>query len=166
MSETRNGRRQMSEPESSLRARVLAASAGALLIVATSLFAGCVSYPSTASVSVQRQMPQERTLEEKMEPKGPLGQARNGGVRRERAMREIDLQYRAELGVFEVVDWPDHYHDGDRYLRWNAGRWESNAELSGRWRPVSASELPSGLRNQYMAGSAEPNPTPPASSDD
>jgi hypothetical protein len=129
--------------------RTWARELGVPLCVLAAFGLGCLSYPSGSSVRVQRETKTgERTLEDKL-AQGPPPHAPAHGRRRNATVREIDMVYRSELGVFVVLDYEDHYHDGERYLRWNAGVWETNAEFRGRWAPLAEAELPPGLRKKY-----------------
>ena len=57
----------------------------------------------------------------------------------------VELVFDNNLGVYVVVGYPDHYHDGKRYYRWARGQWQMSARLDGVWLTVSTREVPTSL---------------------
>lgn len=63
----------------------------------------------------------------------------------------VELSFDSDLGVYVVVDLPDHYFWDGYYLRIEDGRWYASTELGGRWSPRSLRSLPPGLRKKHAA---------------
>jgi len=63
---------------------------------------------------------------------------------------EAGLVFDAALGVYVVVDVPDHYFWDGVYLRVENGRWYSSVDLDGgHWEPRSEAKLPPGLAKRH-----------------
>ncbi len=60
-----------------------------------------------------------------------------------------DLRYDVNLGVYLVVDRPNHYYYHDNYYRYDAGRWYYSHDLNDRWRTYDERKLPPGLAKKY-----------------
>jgi hypothetical protein len=60
-----------------------------------------------------------------------------------------ELVYDSGLGVYVVVGYPGHYHDGHRYYRKLDGRWWVSPDLHGRWVVISTKQIPPGLRGKH-----------------
>ncbi len=60
----------------------------------------------------------------------------------------VELVFDDNVGVYVVVGYPDHYHDGKRYYRWAGGQWQVSTRLDGVWLTVSTREVPSGLHGK------------------
>lgn len=71
----------------------------------------------------------------------------------------VDLVFDAGLGVYVVVDLPDHFYWEGRYLRVEGDTWYASVRLDDGWEPVSASSLPPGLRKK-AAKAAKPKGHP------
>jgi hypothetical protein len=72
---------------------------------------------------------------------------------------DVELTFDSGLGVYVVVDLPNHYYWDGTYLRIEDGRWYASAELGGDWSPRSESALPPGLRKK-QAGHGPPGSHP------
>ena len=75
-----------------------------------------------------------------------------------------DMIYDSRLGLYVVLGYPDHFHDGKRYYRRLDGRWQHSAELHQGWSEVRLGEVPQAL----LAGSPperSPSPASPAKHD-
>lgn len=56
------------------------------------------------------------------------------------------LRFDSRLGVYRVVDLPDHFYLGGRFYRQSDGAWEGAASLEGPWTEIAPRRLPPGLR--------------------
>ena len=63
--------------------------------------------------------------------------------------RNVEVFFDSQLGVYVVVDTPDHYYWNGHYLRIEDGRWHASTELEGEWIARSSNSLPPGLRKKY-----------------
>ena len=75
-----------------------------------------------------------------------------------------DMIYDSRLGLYVVLGYPDHFHDGERYYRRLDGRWQRSAQLHEGWAEVRLGEVPQAL----LAGSPRdrsPAPALPAKHD-
>jgi len=71
----------------------------------------------------------------------------------------LELVFDSQLGVYVVVDIPDHYYWDGYYLRIDDRGWYASTELEGRWAPRSSGSLPPGLRKKYAKhGKAKQHP--------
>jgi hypothetical protein len=64
----------------------------------------------------------------------------------------VQLVFDSRLGVYVVVDLPDHYFWDGFYLRVEDGRWYASVSLDGGWEPRSVKSLPPGLRKKVARG--------------
>jgi len=63
---------------------------------------------------------------------------------------EVAIEFDSALGVYVVIEHPDCYWDGKRYLRWTGYRWEASVDFDGRWTVVASnSDVPPGLRKKH-----------------
>ncbi len=60
--------------------------------------------------------------------------------------RDVELVYDSGLGVYVIIDFPDHYYFNGHYYRRGEIQWEVSANLEGPWEFISYYELPKGLR--------------------
>lgn len=60
----------------------------------------------------------------------------------------VELVYDSELGVYVVVDFPDHFYFKGRYYRFGELHWEVGVHIDGPWESISAETLPPGLRGK------------------
>ncbi len=75
-----------------------------------------------------------------------------------------DMIYNSRLGLYVVLGYPNHFHDGELYYRKFEGRWQRSATLHEGWAEVRLGEVPRAL----LAGSPrDPSrtPAPPAKHD-
>ena len=63
--------------------------------------------------------------------------------------QEAILSFDSALGVYVVLDRPDHFYFEGRFLRVHAGSWQMSSSLGGPWSPCSFSSLPPGLRKAH-----------------
>ena len=70
-----------------------------------------------------------------------------------------DMIYDSRLGLYVVLGYPDHFHDGERYYRRFDGRWQRSAQLHRGWAEVRLGDVPQAL----LAGSPRDRSQPPAS---
>ena len=82
--------------------------------------------------------------------KGPPPHAPAHGQRRKQHHSDdgVELIFDSKLGVYVVVDLPDHYYWNGHYLRIEGGRWSASVDLNGHWEPREAHSLPPGLRKK------------------
>ena len=59
---------------------------------------------------------------------------------------KYELVFDSDLGVYVVIDLPDHYYWNGTYLRIEDGHWYASAEIDRGWEPRSDDSLPPGLR--------------------
>ena len=62
---------------------------------------------------------------------------------------DIELAFDSDLGVYVVIDLPNHYYWDSYYLRIEDGSWYVSSELEGHRKPRSSDSLPPGLRKKY-----------------
>jgi len=91
---------------------------------------GCVAYPAPRG-----------------EVHGPPPHAPAPGYHQ--VYRGHELRFDANLGVYVILDLPNHYFFNDRYYRFHGGHWYYNRDLNGKWRPYQARKLPPGLMKKY-----------------
>jgi hypothetical protein len=60
----------------------------------------------------------------------------------------MELIYDSGLGVYVVVDFPNHYYCKGHYYRLRGIQWEVCVHLDGPWKSVSEKLLPPGLRGK------------------
>ena len=75
-----------------------------------------------------------------------------------------DMIYDSRLGLYVVLGYPDHFHDGKRYYRRLDGRWQRSTQLQEGWAEVRLGEVPRAL----LAGPSRdrsPAPAAPAKHD-
>ena len=63
--------------------------------------------------------------------------------------RGHDLRYDANLGVYVILDMPNHYFYHDNYYRYHRGRWYYSHDLKEHWRTYDERRLPPGLARKY-----------------
>jgi hypothetical protein len=61
---------------------------------------------------------------------------------------DVELVFDSDLGVYVVVDLPNHYYWNGTYLRITDDGWLASAELSGGWETCASDSLPPGLRKK------------------
>jgi hypothetical protein len=59
------------------------------------------------------------------------------------------LTFDSQLGVYLVLDHPDHFYFDGRFLRVHRGSWQVSASLGGPWTPYPSASLPPGLRKSH-----------------
>ena len=64
---------------------------------------------------------------------------------------DAKLVFDTGLGVYLVVDLPDHYFFEGRYFRHHKGGWLVSAKLEGPWVVGKSKDLPPGLRKRDEA---------------
>lgn len=72
-----------------------------------------------------------------------------------------DLVYDSRLGVYLVLGYPDHFHDGGLYFRVVSGRWQSSSRLHGAWKRCSVGDLPRGLAARHARSRSKTVPASP-----
>lgn len=60
--------------------------------------------------------------------------------------RDVQLVFDSDLGVYIVVDLPNHYYWDGHYLRIQGSQWYASASLEGDWERRSDESLPPGLK--------------------
>ena len=60
----------------------------------------------------------------------------------------VELVYDSGLGVYVVVDFPDHFYFKGCYYRFGELHWEVGVHIDGQWESVSEEVLPPGLRGK------------------
>ena len=63
--------------------------------------------------------------------------------------RGHDIRYDANLGVYVVLDLPNHYFYNDHYYRFHSGHWYYSRDLDEHWRRYDERKLPPGLAKKY-----------------
>jgi len=63
--------------------------------------------------------------------------------------RGHDIRYDANLGVYIVMDLPNHYYFDDNFYRYHSGRWYYSHDLEKHWRHYDGHKLPPGLAKKY-----------------
>ncbi len=80
---------------------------------------------------------------------GPPPHARAHGHRHHQGVSRVELSFDSGLGVYLVVDRPDHYFLDGHYLRVEGGHWLISTHLDGPWRTHAVHKLPPGLRAKH-----------------
>jgi hypothetical protein len=62
---------------------------------------------------------------------------------------DVQLVFDSGLGVYVIVDVPDHYFHGDRYFKHVKGVWYTSERLDRDWVVISARKVPAGLAKRY-----------------
>lgn len=65
---------------------------------------------------------------------------------------KAELVFDSGLGLYVVIGYPGHYHDGHHYYREVDGSWMVSAELDAHWAPIHVQDLPAGLRKHRGHG--------------
>jgi hypothetical protein len=65
---------------------------------------------------------------------------------------DVQLVFDSGMGVYVLVDLPDHYFHGDRYFKHVKGAWYSSVRLDRDWVVISARKIPKGLVKHYAKG--------------
>ncbi len=90
---------------------------------------------------------------------GPPPHAPALGHRRKQHDSGLELVFDSEVGVYVVVDLPNHYYWDGYYLRIEDGSWYASTKFKSGWKPRSSDSLPPGLRKkQAKHGKAKVHP--------
>lgn len=73
---------------------------------------------------------------------------------RDRHQGTLELVFDEGLGLYVVIELPDHYYHDGVYVRIEDGVWYASTELGGSWERQSEESLPPGLRKKYGGNSA------------
>jgi hypothetical protein len=76
---------------------------------------------------------------------GPPPHAPANGYRHKH-QHGVELVYNAELGVYVVIGFPDHYFYEGHYFRRDGEDWEISMHIKGPWIIAANDVLPSGLK--------------------
>ena len=63
--------------------------------------------------------------------------------------RGHDLRWNASLGVYVIMDMPNHYFYNGDYYRYHRGQWYYSRDMKKRWRHYDERKLPPGLAKKY-----------------
>jgi len=97
---------------------------------AAAALAGCVAYPAGQRESYP-----------------PPPRAPAAGYHQE--YRGHDLRWNASLGVYVIMDLPNHYFYNGDYYRYHRGQWYYSRDMKKRWRHYDERKLPPGLAKKY-----------------
>ena len=92
---------------------------------------------------------------------GPPPHAPAHGYRHKQHTRSgnLELRFDSTLGVYVVIDLPNHYYWDGYYLRIEDGSWYASTDIEGRWKLRSSGSLPPGLRKKHAKhGKVKRNP--------
>ncbi len=108
------------------------------------LFSGC---GHISSVTIGKSGPY---VSHDREGHGPPPHAPAHGHRRKHhdSAGDLKLIFDSELGVYVVVDIPNHYYSDGYYLRIENGSWYASTKLESGWKLRSSDSLPPGLRKK------------------
>ena len=71
----------------------------------------------------------------------------------------VKLMYDSGLGVYVVIEFPDHYYYKGQYYRLKNAQWQVSGHIDGLWEPVSEESLPPGLRaKEIEKGNSKEHP--------
>ncbi len=113
-------------------------------VVLTVLFFGC---GHITSVTIGKSGPY---VSHDREGHGPPPHAPAHGHRRKQhdSAGGLELVFDSEVGVYVVVDIPNHYYWDGYYLRIENGSWYASTKLESGWKSRSSESLPPGLRKK------------------
>jgi hypothetical protein len=82
---------------------------------------------------------------------GPPSHAPAHGHRRKHQHHagNVELAFDTDLGVYVVLNLPNHYYWEGTYLRIESGHWYASADPYAKWRPHRAGSVPPALRKKY-----------------
>ena len=76
---------------------------------------------------------------------GPPPHAPAHGYRQKHQTHDVDLVFDSGLGVYVVIDLPDHFFIDGRFYRLSGGVWHMSSKLDDGWITISGGALPKGL---------------------
>ena len=91
---------------------------------------------------------------------GPPAHAPAHGHRRKHAP-DVQLVFDSGLGVYVVIDLPNHYYLDGCYYRFNGTHWQTSVDLKSGWSTVPPHSIPPGLRAKKVTGGPHPEKTAP-----
>ncbi len=90
---------------------------------------------------------------------GPPPHAPAHGYRHKHQDHGVELVYDSGLGVYVVVELPNHFYFKGHYYRHGATQWEIGVHVDGPWEVVVEESLPKGLRGKKK-GKGKPKKNP------
>lgn len=110
------------------------------LICATMVLVSC------RSVRVRRTSSHKHGRVQRVQ--GPPPHAPAHGYRHKHQEHGVELVYDSGLGVYVVVELPNHFYFEGRYYRHGESQWEIGVHVDGPWEVVVEDSLPKGLRGK------------------
>ena len=95
----------------------------------------------------------------KGKPKGPPPHAPAHGYRHKHQDHGVELVYDSGLGVYVVVELPNHFYFEGHYYRHGETQWEIGVHVDGPWEVIAEKSLPKGLRGKRK-GKGKPKEHP------
>ncbi len=90
---------------------------------------------------------------------GPPPHAPAHGYRHKHQEHGVELVYDSGLGVYVVVELPNHFYFKGHYYRHGETQWEIGVHVDGPWEVVAEKSLPKGLRGKKR-GKGKPKGRP------
>ena len=101
----------------------------------------------TGCATFRARREEKRQKEKKHKGHGPPPHAPAHGYRAKTA-DGIEIVFDSGLGVYLVVNVPDHYYSDGKYYRKRGDSWEFSLRFEGPWEIVIEADLPVGLRSE------------------
>ncbi len=89
---------------------------------------------------------------------GPPPHAPAHGYRHKHQDHGVELVYDSGLGVYVVVELPNHFYFEGHYYRHRESQWEIGVHVDGPWEVVVEESLPKGLRGKKGKGKPKGRP--------
>ena len=125
-------------------------------LLAVALICATMVLVSCRSARVRRTSSHKR---EHVYVQGPPPHAPAHGYRHKHHEHGVELVYDSGLGVYVVVELPNHFYFKGHYYRHGEPRWEIGVHVHGPWEVVAEESLPKGLRGKKK-GKGKPKEHP------
>jgi len=125
-------------------------------LLAVALICASIVLVSCRSATVRRTSSHKR---EHVYVQGPPPHAPAHGYRHKYQEHGVELVYDSGLGVYVVVDFPNHFYFKGHYYRHRDSKWEIGVRVDGPWKVVAEKSLPPGLRGKKK-GKGKPEEHP------
>ena len=122
-------------------------------LLAVALTFSMLVFVSCRSVTVRRPSGRKH-----VRVQGPPPHAPAHGYRHKHQDHGVELVYDSGLGVYVVVELPNHFYFKGRYYRHGETQWEIGVHVDGPWEVVAEESLPKGLRGKKGKGKPKEHP--------